>query len=240
MRLDKIAVATVAALTLAAAPAQAQDETRPIRFGLLVGMSMSEFTDLGIAEVVVEDGLTLSKKKRNSFQFGGFVNFAVNDMFSLQPEVHYVRRGMGFEISQSLDPELPSGAEFSIHTSYFEVPVLARIDLMGAESSVRPFVVAGPYFAFRGSCELGIKADDVSLTVACDEDVETGGDSSEDPIKKFDYGASIGGGLGFRFAGFPMSVQARYTRGLAPVMSQTTEGTDPKNQAISVLFGFSF
>lgn len=240
MRLDRIAVAAVAVLTLASSTVQAQTETRSIRFGLLAGMSMSDFSDLGIADVVVGEGVTVSQKKRTGLQMGAFVNFALNDYVSIQPEIHLTRRGMGFDISQSVDPDIPVGAEVTIHTTYVELSLYPRFDLMSPESSVRPFLFAGPYVGLRGGCEIGLKLGDASVTGQCDEDTETGGDAAEDPISKTDFGGTIGGGLGFRFAGLPMSVQARYSMGFKSVFKDEVEGVEPKNGAIAFLFGIGF
>jgi hypothetical protein len=227
----------------------AQDSSRPIKFGILAGMSMSNFSASGLSSALL-DASGVEKGNRTGGQIGAFVTFPLGRYFALQPEMHYVQKGATFEFSgdgnlPGEDPEpLPSRAEASLRLAYLEIPLLARVDLGSPDATLKPFLLAGPTLALRGACQYAFEIADFNAQFECDESDEVGVEleDSTDPVKKVDYGMMLGGGLAIRIFGLPASLQARYSRSLSSI-SREIEGemaTDVRNTTFSFLIGFGF
>ena len=97
------------------------------------------------------------------------------------------------------------------------MPLNLRINF--GSGNVRPFILGGPYAAFKLSCEI----DDVFEDV-CDND-----------ISGTDWGLDFGGGI--RFSNF--FLEARYNLGLKDV-SNLEEGFDSKQRVFMVMLGIAF
>jgi hypothetical protein len=150
---------------------------------------------------------------------GAFVEFGVNDVFSVQPEVLYSQKGAKGTVM------FDEAVDVTITTDYVEIPILMKFTLGGGR--VRPFVFTGPVPAMN----IGAKVKLEALGEALEEDL------SED-VKTADFGWVFGGG--FEAGGF--SVDARYTLGLTNFNEPTFDDADDdiKNHAFSVLVGFGW
>lgn len=225
------------ALTLmafASANLSAQESTRSVRFGVLAGMSLAELTD----DFVAAD---LTSQRRLGVQAAIYLIVPVGNRVALQPELHYVQKGTSYTILNLNDGgDVPAGAEFKLTLGYLEVPLLLRLDLAGASSRLQPFLVGGPSAAYRATCTLGFSSAGFSASNKCDDTMNTP-DTDEDPIKKLDYGAVVGGGFALRMLGAPTSIQVRYSRGLTTLAREADVDTGkPKNSVISLLVGVGF
>lgn len=224
----------------------AQEPPRPRRVGFVYGQSISDVTDVNVGSVLfVSDDVR--KETRSGRQFGVFINLPIGRVFSLQPEAHYVRKGITFRLRGTggfagEEPEpLTADALFGLKLSYLDVPLLARFDFPRDEQKWRPFLVAGPMFSLRASCQYELEVLPTDVNWQCDETraSDFNGPLETDPIRKFEYGMVAGGGIAFRFFGVPMLAQARYGRSLSPVAIESA-GADGKNAVISLLFGMAF
>jgi len=202
---------SLASSTLPVSTTSAQ--SAPLRLGLLGGVNVATVrTDI--------DGLfTPGNRVGGLFgvQFiaplGGMVSLEVDGLYSMK----------GATLGTSL---VNATARFD----YLEFPVLLRLDLAKA-SSISPFIVAGPSFAVRVSCNFGVK---VFITVSTDCDrVDNVFDARL--TKTFDAGAVIGGGLAFAIGKNSVSLSARYTYGLRDLADIGAI----RNRAISLLGGIS-
>jgi hypothetical protein len=141
------------ALTLGvASAAQAQSA----RFGVKAGASLTSFTGSNT------DGL------KNKFGFNGGVmaNFALNDMFSVQPEVLYSMKGTKFD----------GGGDLRLTANYIDVPVLAKV----STGATGLFFELGPQVGFLASAKL--KDDSNSV-------------DAKDGYKSVDFGYAAGLGF---------------------------------------------
>jgi hypothetical protein len=167
-------------------------------------------------EVGVKAGLTfatisesnLSPNFESKTGFAGGVHFGVplGKNFMLQPEALISQQGAGFTVP---------GAEGELQLTYLQVPLNLRINF--GSGGVTPFILAGPYAAFRLSC----KAEDL-FDDDCDND-----------ISGTDYGVDFGGGI--RFSNF--FLEARYNLGLADVSELDF---DSKQRVFMVMVGMAF
>jgi len=141
------------ALTLAVAgAAQAQSA----RFGVKAGASLTTLTGDDV------------EGAKNKFGFNGGVmaNFALNDMFSIQPEVLYSMKGA----------KVDDGNDGRINLNYIDVPVLAKIST--GETGL--FFELGPQVGFLASA----KAKNNSIS-----------DDVKDSFKTVDFGYAAGLGF---------------------------------------------
>jgi hypothetical protein len=113
------------ALTLGVAgAAQAQS----VRFGVKAGASLTTFTGADA------DGA----KNKFGFNGGALANFALNDMFSIQPEVLYSMKGAKAD-----------GNDSRLNLNYIDVPILAKI----ATGETGLFFELGPQIGFLASAK---------------------------------------------------------------------------------------
>ncbi|RZK31944.1 MAG: PorT family protein [Hymenobacter sp.] len=113
-------------------------QAQSARFGIKAGASLTSLTNT-------------SSQTEYKFGFNGGVlaNFAVNDMFSIQPEVLYSNKGYKFK---NLDD-----TRFALN--YIDVPVLAKI----ATGATGLFFEVGPQVGFRLSADLKDSNNSASL-----------------------------------------------------------------------------
>src|ERR671912_2074357 len=115
MRLVKRSVLVCAACLLAAGSAAAQT----VSAGVKAGATLTSIPDAGqvFDQVSGEESVDVSAKL--GLVAGGFVQFAFNDRFSLQPEMLFVMKGVKLD--------LPADAgSITASLNYLELPVLAR------------------------------------------------------------------------------------------------------------------
>jgi hypothetical protein len=237
------------ALPLVARAQATSGSTRgPIRYGAIAGATMAsitEFDQLGSLFGELAGTSPFESRKRVGFQGGLFAQIPVAANISLQPELHYVQKGGGLEITDPVEGSASFGWDFG----YFELPVLLRVDLGSARW--RPFVTAGPSIALRSSCNFVIEAEGATAGVPCnsslltDSDIPLGddptpGDGELDAFKKTDVGAQVGAGVAGTLGGRAVFVQLRYAQSLSTIAKETAFGFAPKNRSIALVFGVGF
>lgn len=197
-----VAVSLVA-LGFLALPLAAQKPSP--RMGLIAGVS---FTNVSVGD---EDDIDF--KSRTSFMGGGFAEVPLSNTVSLQPELLYMEKGANLAAPES----------GSIKLTYFEIPLLLRVNIPTSGGGVRPHLYAGPAMGFK---------------VACDVDFEGTKSSCDDAdvtLKGTDLSAVFGGGIDIK----NFTIGARYDLGLANISdtSDNSEGS-AKNRALSIYLGF--
>jgi hypothetical protein len=149
----------------------------------------------------------------------GGIFFGVNlGLFSIQPEILYVR--MGTRMQESGSPDW-----MEIRLDYVQVPLLLKINVL--PGPVSPMIYVGPYGAYRFAAKSAISG------------VSGSGDLSED-YKTTDYGIVLGGGIDFKLVVVKLSAEVRYNLGLANIRTNLAPGSSEKNRAIMALVGISF
>lgn len=220
-------------------PCSADAQRYESRYGILAGASVNTISDLdrGLAGDL---GTQLNTKNRIGGQAALYARIPLKGALSLQPELHYIQKGGKVEVT---DASIGNDAvDFGLKIGYIEVPVLARIDL--GSGSWRPFITAGPTIALRTSCKVSFGSGSTNIATDCDSgelgEGEEGPTTSEDPIKKTDFGASAGVGLAGSLMGRSVFAQLRYNQGLATIAKDAPSSVSPKNRGFSVVVGFGF
>lgn len=161
-------------------------------------------------------------KTKPGFITGGFVNFKLFDMFSVQPEILFTQKGT---TASALGVTLKTKAD------YVELPVLAKFSL-SLNSGFSPNAYIGPAVA--------IKIRGVGI-------VKSGGTKEKDNIEDLatlDVGLVLGTGVEYpanflKFLGpAVVLLDVRYTMGLLSVSTQ--ENVSIRNGVFSILFGLGF
>jgi hypothetical protein len=174
-------------------------------FGLLAG---GNFANLSGSDAE-------GAKSRTGFVAGLSLDFRAASGIGVEVDGLYSQQGA----------KVPSkGGDATLKLDYVQVPVLLKYRF-STHTPVGPFIVLGPYAAFRAKC-----------------DVELGGSSTscEDFIgekaKSTDFGGTAGAGVGFKLGKQELSVSARYNMGFTKIF----EDSNAKNKVFSVLAGLSF
>lgn len=221
----------LAAALIAATVVGARAEAQPARFGVYLGSSIATIaSDEG--PIVSDLVLGFEQKRRIGLQGGLWLNRPLSGSLSLQPELHFTHKGLGFTGSADELGEGPTDFDLSLNLSYAELPVLLRADLGRTDGGVRPFVLAGPVVSYQISCSIEASIATFNTSRDCDEDLD-----ADEQSNKLDVGAAVGGGLAFRLSGREVSAGLRYTHG---VRSLSKQGDSATNQNFSILFGIGF
>ena len=132
-------------------------------------------------------------------------------VFAFQPEALIAQLGTELQ---------PAG---KVKIRYLMVPANLRLNLL--TGGVQPFILGGPYAAFKLSCDV----EDFPVPLDCEDDLQ---------LKDTDWGLDVGGGL--KFGGrMGFFVEARYALGLKDI-GAITEGFDSKNRVFMVMAGLAF
>ena len=177
-------------------------QAQSIKYGIKAGASLTNVT---------------SSNQENKFGFngGGIVNFGIDDMFSIQPEVLYSNKGYKIKGGSN-------GFRFALN--YIDVPVLVKV----ATGSTGLFFELGPQVGFRLSADL--KDNDNSF-------------SFKDYTKSVDFGYAAG--LGFQVESGPMvglRYNGGFTRigKDSTINGMSVTASDGKNSAFQLYVGFMF
>ncbi len=157
--------------------------------------------------------------------FGGgvWLNYAITEAFSVQPELMYMIKGC--------DSEEEDGG--TLKFQYVDIDLLARYTIP-MEGKFAPYFFAGPYISMLMSA-----------------DAEMGDDSADikDYMESMDYGAMIGVGGEYKLEQGCITFDARYALGLAKLAKddeasleffEMEEAPDFKNTGIMVMVGYGF
>ncbi|WP_162055987.1 porin family protein [Pontibacter pamirensis] len=154
-------------------------------------------------------------------QIGGVANIMINELFSIQPELLYVQKGLKME---------EDGATYKQKLNYLEVPVLAKVSF-GAEQ-LQGFVTAGPSVGYWLSGKERMEYDGEKES----DDYEFG-----DEDNRTELGANFGVGVAYKVGAGAVNFDVRYGFGLSSLY-ETSEGDDSKvkNRVLGVSLAYLF
>ena len=173
-------IATLALLLGLALPMTSQAQS-PIDLGVRGGVTQATFYGDDVA----------SNDFRPGFTGGVFLNYQVNDVFAVQPEVLYSRRG-------TKNHNSAAGTDIRVRQDVIEIPVLLK--LSAPTAPVTPRLYVGPALGFITNSELG------------------NGNDADDRFTDVDFSGVVGGEIAYALNKGPLSeiaVDGRYNLGLA-------------------------
>ncbi|MBB6610767.1 PorT family protein [Pontibacter sp. Tf4] len=162
-------------------------------------------------------------KASPGLQAGLVYNIMVSDMFSVQPELLYTRKGYKF----TTDDETVIGKY-----SYLDLPILAKLSL--GTGDLKGFVTAGPTLGYWMSGKDTYESDDLNGDV--DIDFDNDNDGLE---KQFEFGASIGVGMGYNTGAGELNLDVRYGTGFTSVYD-SDDKAKLRNSGISISIAYLF
>jgi len=145
---------------------------------------------------------------------GGFIRFGTGPV-AFQPELLVVTRGADVSDLGKLKVD------------YVEVPVLLVLPITRG-MGVRPYLMAGPDFAFEIGCNF--EAAGLNDSVECNDNDVTS-------RKSTDIGVTLGGGLEFPLGPGAFLIEGRYNLGLSNLSKDSD--VDIKSRTPAVLAGYS-
>jgi hypothetical protein len=227
---------TVAVLSLLVGPLAAQT-TQPAttRFGVYGGLTSASVSE-GDGGLRAIGDAAFQRERRTGGQAGAFLIVPLGGALSLQPELHFVQKGVRFS------GRLGGGAaaarsDVALNLGYLEAPLLLRVERGGARGT-RPFLVLGPALAYNLSCGIAYNFPGFGGSVGR-VDCDVSDAFSTDPIglRSLDVGALVGGGVAFVLGGREYSLGARYTAGVRDI-AEIARGA--RTGTAAVLLGITF
>ena len=174
-------IATFALLLGLALPMSSQAQS-PVDLGVRGGVTQATFYGDDVA----------SNDFRPGFTGGVFLNYQVNDAFSVQPEVLYSRRGAKNHFSETTSPDLE---DIRVRQDVIEMPVLLK--LSAPTAPVTPGLYVGPALGFITKSEVD-------------------GADADDSFTDVDFSGVVGGEIAYALNKGPLSeiaVDGRYNLG---------------------------
>ena len=212
---------------------------------IAIGFSMSAMAQLtygprlglNLANLSGDD--TDDSKMLIGFHIGGFGNYEINEMFSIQGELLYDTKGAKYEFTD----EDSNKKTAPVSLSYLNIPILAQATF---GESTKFFGELGPTFGFL----MGAKFDGESEFTTYDYDPN---DPFSPPVEKkvkykefykgMDVGLALGGGVYLPVGNMKASVGLRYAFSLGTIAekSEFDDSTSSiKNSVISINLGLIF
>lgn len=215
MRTGKRTALVCAACLMAATSAAAQTVTAGVKAGLALnsipnaGQVIDQITGIESVDVSSKVGLTA----------GGFVQFAFNDQFSLQPEMHFIMKGVNLDLEDNL-------GNASAKVNYLEFPIFLRFN-RSLNETLGGFAMLGPTF--------GVKVGTGGTLSGVQGAVEGSRDFDIDPaIASRDFGLAFAGGLEWQ----KFLIEARYVLGLTDIATDIYVHEDQlRNRTFSIMVG---
>ncbi len=215
--MNKLASLSLAALFVAvvACPSEAQNLSAGVKGGI-------DFANLGAD---AEDLFETSLKSKFGYSGGAFFAIDVHEMFRLQFEGQYVRKGASAE---------EEGVDIDLKLDYIEFMVPATLLIPVENSPLAPRIYAGPALGIEASCKISGEEGGVSVDVDCEEfGAET---------KSIDFGVFAGAGLDIAVGtSGAITLDVLYNLGLTNINdTPEAEGFDVTNRNLQVLVGYRF
>ncbi|MCX6580923.1 MAG: porin family protein [Candidatus Aminicenantes bacterium] len=181
----------------------------PAQGGVKGGFNLSKFYSVEPAG--------MDQKYLAGFQVGLFKGFNISPSVQIQPEIFYIQKGS--KVTMMIDTV---EAIAKIRISYFEIPLLFKFNLK-PDTAVNPYLIAGPYVAFRSKATLTVEA----MGQSEKEDIK-------EDVKSTDFGIIGGGGVEFKMGDMLkcILVEIRYELGLVNI----DKGASSKAKNSSIVF----
>ncbi|KPK75019.1 MAG: hypothetical protein AMS25_18750 [Gemmatimonas sp. SM23_52] len=180
-------------------------------------------------KVTYEGGIEeLNTNWESNFHVGGLARLDLHDLFAVQLEALYTRKGSGSV--WRMDP-----AEGKVTLTYLEIPVLAVLKVpTGSGARLTPHLFAGPTVAFELDCHLNGSWFGSPIDADCDDpDVDV-------QRKTTDIGLLFGGGLAIAAGPGAILLDAMYDLGLRNLNDSSDDpNLTVKNNTFMVSAGYS-
>lgn len=146
----------------------------------------------------------VEEESRTGMIAGLDLGVPVSDLFGLRFGGSYAQKGGGGKVG---------GGVIRLNFDYVQFSALARVGTP-VDQAFSIGVTAGPWAAYRLSCEVEATLGSMDIVTTCNDPPVTDFD-----VDAVDYGFAIGGGVGFRvFGNVSLAIDALYSLGRAAVV----------------------
>ncbi len=167
-----------------------------------------------------------------------FLDIPLGEFVSFRPEVGYSQKGLVIRQSFNFDVlgvNVPLGARIALQTKNIDVPLLLKINLASSESSVQPYIIAGPAVSYAASNRVSARGDGLFRTQPLNINLPLGG-----VINQWDVSGVGGLGLAFNAGAGQFMLEGRYVHGLTRQIEVPVVQLPVRNRGVSVSLGYSF
>ncbi len=177
----------------------------------------------------------LGVKGLTTFDAGIMAEFEFGNMFSIQPELMYARKGFSvrqnFDIAINENLTIPAGVKVLNNANYLELPVLAKVRFKGKKAET--YLMGGASAAYLMSNRIRTQADFIVNITLIDTKL---------PVDNFTRGEfSVIGGAGFAVY-LPVGkfyMDARYRHGLTELVDVPLLTEKVQNRGINITAGYA-
>lgn len=195
-----------------------------VKFGVTAGLNVSKF-NLG--------GDYSSEEKfdyKAGFQAGVVADLALNENFSIIPELLFSQRGSKRKVTMT-EEGISVIIKDDITLNYLQLPINAAYKFdMGLNSKF--LVFAGPYLGYGLSAKEKAETTTDGVSISASQDIKFG--SKDDELKPIDYGVNLG--IGYQFEKILFKLQ--YNLGLNNLDNEKNYSMKNANFAVSAGYLF--
>jgi hypothetical protein len=195
--------------------------------GAKVGLIASNVTG------IPDEWASAEMSYKTGFIGGIVLNYAIDDAFSLQPELLYTSKGFTGNLYDGI-----IAVDVTPSVDYLELPVLAKYTFSRG-GKFRPCVFAGPSLAYEVQSKLKISVGPLGWSI-----------DISDLTHDTEFGLVAGAGFGYRTDRGLLTFDARYQRGFTNIIksvdfsvlgsAQTMSFDDYKNYGFAFMAGYQF
>ncbi|MDK2908531.1 MAG: hypothetical protein PWR20_98 [Bacteroidales bacterium] len=206
------------------------------KFGVKTGLNLSSIGFTGTEADVYSSAIAY----RTATTYGGYINFKLVPLVSLQFEGNYDPKGMKFDTPPLPNAQFQGSFTYYEHYNYFTMPLLLKVNLIAFH------IEAGPYLSVLLSAK-EVKKGKAQFPNPDGGWIEEYFDEENDlkPItNKTDIGIAAGLGTTFNLGPVQLMAGARYNHGLSNILKAplTDENGDillemKKNRCFNVYAG---
>lgn len=199
--------------------------------GLLLLGSAAAFAQLSLGiraganftRAAFDPDIDASFESKPELLIGGLLEAQLGQLFALQPEVTYLRKGY-----LSRQTVLGIESENELDMQYLDIGALLK--LKAGSESLKLYLGAGLFYgiALNGTYSSRAGGVEISSDVTFDSDYE-----------RSEWAGALAGGLHFRAGQGSLFIDARYLLGLTDI-EKRSDNQDVKNRGVSVSAGLLF
>ena len=180
---------------------------------------------LSLANMLIEDeDETMSDEfsMKPGFHVGGFIDYSLSDFLSVEASLLLNTKGFKWEDGDYI---------MKFKLLYLDIPIALKASY-NLSDNLTMYGAVGPYLGIG----LSGKAESEYDGETDEENIEWGNNEDEDDLKRFEFGATFGGGVEIG----AIQVGISYDLGLANISSYTDYGSTIKNRVLKFSVGYKF
>lgn len=167
--------------------------------------------------------------------FALVTEIGITNQFAIQPELTFTQKG--FKIKEGIDINLfniplPLGVKATTKVNYLEVPLLAKVKF--GNDQIQSYLTVGPVLSFAAGGRFKTQAQLLFDIPVIDKKL----DLDALGYNRFEFSASVGGGVSVNTGNGSLFVDARYVHGFTDVYDVPVVDLKLKNKGFGINVGY--